>query len=74
MLPRSDVIPSGGGWTFEPKLDGFRCLVCTHATFRAREIDRVAVTEGMRSLWDDGVAKIVAGLTTVEELARVATQ
>ena len=38
------------------------------------EIDRVAVTEGMRSLWDDGVAKIVAGLTTVEELARVATQ
>ena len=37
------------------------------------EIDRVAVTEGMRSLWDDGVAKIVAGLTTVEELARVAT-
>ena len=28
--------PSGRGWTFEPKLDGFRCLVCTHDGFRAR--------------------------------------
>jgi type IV pilus assembly protein PilB len=37
------------------------------------ELDRAAEAEGMRSLWDDGVAKIVAGLTTVEELARVAT-
>ena len=37
------------------------------------EIDRAAAAGGMQSLWDDGVAKIVAGLTTVEELARVAT-
>ena len=37
------------------------------------EIERAAVAAGMRSLWDDGVAKIAAGLTTVEELARVAT-
>src|SRR4051794_7463453 len=36
MLARADSIPSGSGWTFEPKLDGFRCLVCTHAGFRAR--------------------------------------
>src|SRR5215212_2298381 len=36
MLARSGTIPSGRGWTFEPKLDGFRCLVCTHAGFRAR--------------------------------------
>ncbi len=36
MLARADSIPSGAGWTFEPKLDGFRCLVCTHAGFRAR--------------------------------------
>jgi len=37
MLARSGAIPSGRGWMFEPKLDGFRCLVCTHAgTFRAR--------------------------------------
>ena len=26
---------------------------------------------GMRSLWDDGIAKVAAGLTSIEELARV---
>jgi bifunctional non-homologous end joining protein LigD len=37
MLARPGPIASGGGWTFEPKLDGFRCLACTHGgTFRAR--------------------------------------
>ena len=36
MLARSGPIPGGAGWTFEPKLDGFRCLVSTHAVFRAR--------------------------------------
>ena len=36
MLARAGTIPHGRGWTFEPKLDGFRCLVCTHAGFRAR--------------------------------------
>jgi bifunctional non-homologous end joining protein LigD len=36
MLARSGPIPRGRGWTFEPKMDGFRCLVCTHAGFRAR--------------------------------------
>ena len=35
------------------------------------EIDRVAREEGMRSLWDDGVAKVAGGLTSVEEIARV---
>jgi len=25
----------------------------------------------MRSLWEDGLEKVMAGLTTVEELARV---
>jgi bifunctional non-homologous end joining protein LigD len=36
MLARSGPIPTGPGWRFEPKLDGFRCLVCTHGRFRAR--------------------------------------
>jgi type IV pilus assembly protein PilB len=35
------------------------------------ELDQAARAEGMRSLWDDGVAKVAAGLTSVEELARV---
>jgi hypothetical protein len=36
MLARAGAIPRGSGWTFEPKLDGFRCLVCTHAGLRVR--------------------------------------
>ena len=35
------------------------------------EIERAAMDAGMRSLWDDGLAKVAAGLTSVEELARV---
>ncbi len=35
------------------------------------EIERAAIDEGMRTLWDDGLAKVAAGLTSLEELARV---
>ncbi len=35
------------------------------------EIERSAAAAGMRSLWDDGIAKASAGLTSLEELARV---
>jgi type IV pilus assembly protein PilB len=35
------------------------------------EIERVAASVGMRSMWDDGIAKAAAGLTSIEELARV---
>jgi type IV pilus assembly protein PilB len=35
------------------------------------EIERGALGEGMRTLWDDGLAKVAAGLTSIEELARV---
>jgi type IV pilus assembly protein PilB len=35
------------------------------------EIERAAMDEGMRTLWDDGLAKVAAGLTSVEELARI---
>jgi type IV pilus assembly protein PilB len=35
------------------------------------EIQRAAMAEGMRTLWDDGLAKVAAGLTSLEELARV---
>src|SRR5437764_1304316 len=36
MLARAGAIPSGVGWRYEPKVDGYRCLVCTHGRFRAR--------------------------------------
>ena len=35
------------------------------------EIERAALTTGMRTLWDDGISKISAGLTSIEELKRV---
>ena len=36
------------------------------------EIERCAIGIGMRTLWDDGLAKVASGLTSIEELARVA--
>jgi general secretion pathway protein E len=36
-------------------------------------LERQAREEGMGSLWEDGIAKALAGLTSVEELARVCT-
>jgi type IV pilus assembly protein PilB len=38
------------------------------------EIERAALREGMKSLWDDGLAKVAAGLTSIEELTRVVLQ
>jgi type IV pilus assembly protein PilB len=37
------------------------------------EIERSAMRAGMRSMWDDGLSKVAAGLTSIEELARVVT-
>jgi type IV pilus assembly protein PilB len=37
------------------------------------ELERAAMTNGMRMLWDDGLEKVTAGLTSLEELARVVT-
>jgi type IV pilus assembly protein PilB len=44
-------------------------LAARHATHE--EIERAALDNGMRTLWDDGLAKVAAGLTSVEELARI---
>ena len=35
------------------------------------ELERAAMTNGMRSLWADGLEKVMAGVTSLEELARV---
>ena len=37
------------------------------------ELERAAVNGGMQTLWADGIEKVVAGLTSLEELARVTT-
>jgi ATP-dependent DNA ligase len=36
MLARSSAMPTRDGYAYEPKLDGFRCLVRTEGSFQAR--------------------------------------
>jgi general secretion pathway protein E len=49
--------------------DAIRRLVLDHA--EAREIQRVAVEEGMRTMYQDGLLKALDGTTTLEEVLRV---
>ncbi len=44
-------------------------LAAQHAS--REELERAALSSGMKTLWDDGLAKVVSGLTSLEELARV---
>ena len=48
-----------------------RRVILARGTYE--EIAAVAATAGMRTLWDDGLEKALAGLTSVEELRRVLT-
>jgi general secretion pathway protein E len=49
--------------------DGIRRLILSHA--EAREIQRLAAEEGMRTMYQDGLLKALEGHTTVEEVLRV---
>jgi general secretion pathway protein E len=49
--------------------DEIRRLILRRA--EARELQRAAIAEGMRSMYDDGMEKALAGVTTVEEVLRV---
>ncbi len=51
--------------------DAIRRLVLRHA--QAREIEQVAIEEGMSTMYQDGLKKAIAGLTTLEEVLRVTT-
>ncbi|HKH30452.1 MAG TPA: GspE/PulE family protein [Gaiellaceae bacterium] len=46
-------------------------LAVTRAT--REEVEKTAMEQGMRTLWDDGLAKVAAGVTTLEEVGRVLT-
>jgi len=48
--------------------DPLRRLVIRHA--EAREIRQLAVDEGMRTMYNHGMSKVLAGITTVEEVVR----
>ena len=47
-------------------------LAATHAS--RDELERAALEAGMKTLWDDGFAKVASGLTSIEELGRVLVQ
>ena len=49
--------------------DKIRQLVMKHAN--ASEIQREAMTQGMDGMYNDGLRKAVAGMTTIEEVLRV---
>jgi type IV pilus assembly protein PilB len=44
-------------------------LAAQHAS--REEIERAGMEMGMKTLWDDGLAKVTSGLTSLDELARV---
>jgi type IV pilus assembly protein PilB len=75
---RKKGCPRCGQTGYKGRVGVFQLLAMTEeietlaATKASREdIERAAMADGMRTLWDDGIAKVAAGLTSVEELARV---
>jgi type IV pilus assembly protein PilB len=44
-------------------------LAAQHAS--REEVERAAIEAGMKTLWEDGLAKVASGLTSLEELGRV---
>ncbi len=52
-----------------PITDGLRSLVMQHAT--ASELRAAAVALGMETIYENGLKKAVAGITTIEEVLRV---
>jgi len=44
------------------------------AKSNASKIKQLAVSQGMSTMIDDGIAKVLAGLTTIEELLRVSQE
>ncbi len=49
-----------------------RQLIAENAS--EREISAVAISGGMRTLYTDGVQKVIDGVTSIEEIKRVAIE
>lgn len=60
-----------GIYEFLEKTDEVARLVIANAP--SADIKRIAVSEGMQTLFDDGVQKVLQGVTTLEEVKRVTT-
>jgi general secretion pathway protein E len=57
---------------FLPMTDPLRKLIMAHE--EAGEIQKLAIEEGMRTMYEDGLDKVVQGVTTLEEVLRVTTE
>ena len=64
---------------FRGRLGIFELMLVTsrirEAVFKqatTQEIRRIAITQGMRTLYSDGINKVLAGITTLEEVYRSA--
>src|SRR3954468_7341675 len=75
---RKKGCPRCGQTGYKGRIGIYQLLVMTEdieslAVKRAtrEDLEAKATEQGMRSLWDDGLAKVAAGLTSLEELARV---
>ena len=77
---RNKGCPRCGQTGYKGRVGIFQLLVMTEdierlAVTRAtrEELEKKALEQGMRTLWDDGLAKVAAGVTTLEEVGRVLT-
>ena len=75
---RKKGCPRCGQTGYKGRIGIYQLLVMTEeveslAVKRAtrEELETKATEQGMRSLWDDGLAKVVSGVTSLEELGRV---
>jgi type IV pilus assembly protein PilB len=75
---RKKGCPRCGQTGYKGRIGIFQLLVMTEeiehlAVTRAtrEEVEAKAMQQGMRTLWDDGLAKVAAGVTTLEEVGRV---
>jgi len=56
---------------FLPMTDPIRKLIMSHA--EAGLIQKLAIEEGMSTMYENGLIKVVQGITTIEEVLRVTT-
>ena len=75
---RKKGCPRCGQTGYKGRIGVFQLLVMTEeiehlAVTRAtrEDLEKRALEQGMRTLWDDGLAKVAAGVTTLEEVGRV---
>ena len=78
ILHRAKGCPRCNNTGYKGRLGLYEVMIVSEAIRRltverksADEISRVAAAEGMKSLREDGIDKVLLGMTSVEEIARV---